>query len=1024
MARNNIKFKTRKRKSSYKSRTQTIEKNKKKLKGISRSTGKNFFTNKKRKKIFKVLAKVGLVFLGFMFVAGVVGGVVLFRWIQDLSDELPSPDEPFKDVPVASKIYDRASFDNVHKGTELYKLFNEFNSDKIEIDGIPHTVRWAFLAAEDREFYDHDGVDVKGIFYCGYKNLSSGGSGCGASTITQQFLKITIFSDEQNKYERKIKEWIMASLIEDERSKDEILQMYLSVVPFGSNIVGLQTASEFYFGVDPKDLSLVQATILASIIQDPSYLSPTQPVDGDIVASQAAVKERQGYILDEIEDNLDYINDKYRENIDDKNADDIFTKDMVREARVETENIVYAPPIATDKLAGHFVDYVVEALLTNNYKNGEEPFTLPELQQGGYQIITTLDYKQQEIAEQYVAQAGDEYSYWNVNNAALMTIDPNNGQIITMAGSKSYSGESTGCNEYGLECKYDPQVNVLTSLNEPGSTAKVLGYTLAFEKGLLFGGSNIPDIPIEYPELFYYPKNWDSSYLGHELTVRTALRESRNITALEVVELVGIDNYYNQAVKMGYTTIDRAQIGPSVILGGASVKYTEHVAAFGAYANEGKYVPLNPILRILDADGNVIYDATVEEQEVFSPQAVYMINDVLYDLQSIAAQSGVFLASKTGTTENNTESTQLAWNSNQVTLAWAGNNNNDPLDQTYGYPYYVVQPWLSSYIRDISSQPYYEGKDPTFKLPALLVKAGGCNEDDCVGLQSDWMIQGKTPPSYITTEVAKVCKDQEDKLAREVDIETGNSIEKTFKKYKMPVERWQGYLDKYLKNKGISNGKPTEECNIERSNGISTPFFSFSTPREGQRIDNSLSIRGDVTLLSGLLDEVEFYLGDRYLGKVDENFQKINESYNINSLGITDGIYRVTAIATLSNGEEYTHSVSVVVGDVESQNIGFVTFPQSNLQFGSDIGNGIVKGISINYTGNGSISNVQLYQLVNSSTTELVGTMNPVVGGFELSWGGNIPNESKSYSFYVEATTSDGSRIRSAVSQQVAVSPN
>lgn len=697
---------------------------------------------------------------------------------------------------------------------------------------------------------------------------------------------------------------------------------------------------------------------------------------------------------------------------------------MIKEAREET--ITYRPPVATDKKAGHFVDFVLNELTTKNYKNGEEPFTRAELNTGGLKIITSLDWEQQQIAEDIVRKGGNDYiGYAGGNNASIVTVDPTNGQILSMAGSKDYYGESYGCDEFLANCLYDPQVNTLTSLNEPGSTNKTLGYTLAFDAGVLYGGSNLPDVPIEYPELGYTPKNWDGGNMGSNVSAKVALQESRNIPALQVMELVGIDKYIDTMEKMGYTPIDRSQVGPSIILGGSSVKYIEHVAAFQVFANEGNYTPLDPVLKIIDKDGNIIYEAKPEKTEVLSPQSVYLLNNVLFNLHNISGITGVPLSCKTGTTENNIEALEVCWNSNQVTLAWLGNNNNQPLDPNNGFSVLAVNPWLQEYEQRIAAAKYYEGKDGSIKRPGYVFEGTGCASDNtsgCVPGAVDWMIQDKAVPGYIQRKKFFVCKDQPDRLARDIDKALGVAEEREFTYYIMPATRWQKNLDDWIQARnGFKNGYPTEECTVDRSNGATGPYFYFSTPTDNTVINsNSIHIQGSALSTSGTINSLVFKLDNQNIGNTS-TYQNFDVTLNIGSLNLEDGNYSFQAVATDSSGETNTYSATVVVNSTTSSEFTFTGTPPSPLVWGVTVGNGVTQNIEVRYNP-GGMSNVRLYQIKDGGAATLVGTMNPIGGNkYRIAWGGSIPNADDTYSFYATGSIGNTGFTQSGVSGTVQV---
>lgn len=978
-----------------------------------------------RDEISRKIAKIFLIFVAVVLIAMLGGSIYAFSWLQGLNDNLPTVDAVFPDAPISSVIFDR-------NGQQLYKVIGDVNSDPVDIKDIPERVKWPFLAAEDEDFYTHDGFDTAGILRCTVSIAkSAGGDLCGASTITQQLIKITALNDVESKVERKIQELFMATKVEQANTKDEILQMYLTVTSYGSNIVGINSASKFYFGKDPGELTLAQASILSSIVQNPAYLSPTQPFDGDTERAQTRLKARQMYVLGQMRENLQKINNQIIENERVRaerdgrefNLDEVelFTEEMI--ASAETEEITYRPPLATDIKAGHFVNFVISQLQEKNYKNDEEPFTLEDLHNGGYRIYTTLDYELQKTAEYYANLAGNQYDYWNVHNAAVMTIQPKTGQILTMAGSKQFFGESEGCDENGANCLYNPEVNVLATLQSPGSTNKVLDYYLAFDQGVVYPGDLLPDVPISIGG--YNPKNWDSGYKGVENTVRDMLRTSRNIPALILIEAVGVEKYVETAQKLGYTTYDDpTQFGHSVALGGTSVYPYEHAAAFSAFANGGDFVPAESILRIEDSNGNVVYESNPEPEQVLSPQGVFLINQTLYNLENLS-WDGRDIAAKTGTSESNIDSSMVVWSPDFVTFGWVGNNNNDPTDPFNGYASIVVKPWLAQYLKDIGGSEYFSAKTP-FSRPGYVYRGGGgCVDGECLGLASDWMIEGKGYTSRIKQQEVTVCKDQPDRLARDIDIALGMSEKKTIKEYKMPASTWQGFLDNFVKSKG-GGVVPTEYCDIDRgdlSKGPLIRYGSISSPDS-----STLNVSMKVYDVGDDIRNVKIEMNGQTLKTINNGFPDINESLDISALGYSNGErYTVKIIALDKAGESSTFVDSVIIGAgpqvVDVGSVSFSALPNNQLTFGTDIGNGVSQNITASYSGTLFVQNAKLFQTdQQTGQTTLVGDMSDIGSdSFSISWGANIGSNPTSYTFYVEATLSDGSVINSGASGAVSI---
>ncbi len=995
------------------------------------------------RKLGKRVKKILLVLLLVIVIASVIGGVRVLAYLQDLNDNLPTPDKVFPDLPVASEIYDRKALESDGTGTTLYRIFNQYNSDPVDIKQVPDIVKWSFLAAEDSDFYTHGGFDLVALVRCGFAYVKAGGTvSCGGSTITQQLVKITALTSDPT-LQRKIEELLLATKVEQLYDKDTILEMYLRVAPFGSNIYGVKTAANFYFGKEPKDLDLAQATLLAAIIQDPIRLSPTLSPDktqifcrlsdgliidsnnvnkgddgkfydsGNEVIQAPRVKCRQLYILNQMEVKMDQINNQTRINHNDPNLEDVLTKDEIDAAR--TEKLKYKDPVF-DKKAGHFVDYVLDALTTRNYNNGQ-PFTTEDLQKGGYKIYTTLDYGIQQVAESYAAKAVDENKQFNMNNAAVMTVTPSNGEIIAMAGSRDFYGKSEGCDKDGQNCKFDPQTNIFRTLQSPGSSNKPLGFEVAYEEGKLFTGSLLPDIPVTVTDtsgVEYSPKDWNGGFLGLG-SAEYMLRESRNLPAINVIQMIGVSKYLDTARKWGYTTYtDDSQYGLSVILGGADVYPDEHVQAYSVFANNGDLVKLNPILKIVDKDGNTVYEAKPERENVAKPQGVYLVNESLLNLHDLS-WDGRDVAAKTGTSEDSKDAWTVEWSPDFITLAWGGNNNNDPMDQYYGYPPYVIIPWLKQYMTDIGGASYFSAKTQ-FTRPGFVYQGGGdCNSDgECLGIEKGWLIQDVNPPRDIIKKKFLVCSDQLDRLARPIDIAMGKSVKMKFTYYKMPVAEWQHFLDDYLKSKGISNVFPTEPCNIDRSGGVSGPFFSFTSVSGSST--SSINIKGGIyTSNSGAsISSSTFVLDGKNIPScTPSNYDSFDITCDISSLGIPDnGKYQFYANATDSKGVNNSSStISVVIGSQTTGNL--------SVDIGSPIGNNYA--VTAHFTGSYNLDGLTLYMIKNSGSAVSLGNMSHVGSNYVYDWNSSSYGSGK-YKFYVKGNIQSSTGIvQSANSSEITV---
>lgn len=693
---------------------------------VQKKTIKTKSVNKKQKHdVSKSVLVISIITLTIFFTAQ-ISSLFLMNFLKERAEAVPELRDLVEEIPFASTIYDR-------NGEQLFRLHNDYsNSDRAELNEIkPYTIA-AFLAAEDANFMNHSGYDTEAIVRCGVISVTSK-TKCGGSTITQQVVKI-ITNKNNPDLDRKVEELFTASQMEVEYTKKEILEMYFNLTPYGSNIVGIKTAARFYFNKELSKLTFGESVVLSSIVNDPVYLSPT--LSSNLELARIGLSKRSAYVYDQLNDKRNIINNQLLAL--GFGGDDLIMEESINAGMIE--EISYVDPILEIK-AGHFVNYVIEELQKNPYKYNTENFTLNDLQTGGFKITTTLDYGLQQIAERYTAHAGQKNEIYNSYNAALMTVTPKNGEILTMSGSRSFFGQSLGCDANGENCKYDPEVNVLTSLRSPGSTNKPLGYLIAYEMGLISPGSFLPDIPITFGG--YIPKNWDGSFLGTTGTyTENMLRKSRNIPALIVMELIGVENYINKARELGYSTYqDANQFGLSLILGGGDIYPVEHVQAYATFANGGVLVDIDPILKIEDSNGNIVYQRQNEEKRIFSEQATYLLNQSLNRLDT---GTGITVnwdwrdvAGKTGTTQNNKDSLLMMYSPDFVTFGWSGNNNSQPTSYLYGWPAFTVAPWLRSYMSEVDASSDYFSAKTQFQQPEGVYWGGGYT--------ANWVIAGKEP---------------------------------------------------------------------------------------------------------------------------------------------------------------------------------------------------------------------------------------------------------------------------------------
>lgn len=573
--------------------------------------------------IFTLLSLAILGFLSF---------TILIAWA---SQDLPDPDRlTDRKVAQSTKIYDRTG---EHL---LYEIFAQEKRTIVELADIPQNLANAVIATEDTEFYRHKGVRPMSILRAFVWGLIPGKRVQGTSTLTQQLVKNAILTNER-KLSRKIKEIILSLRLEQKYSKDQILKIYFNEIPYGSTNYGAESAAQSYFGKHVKDITLAESATLAGIPKAPSrYLNDLD-----------ALRERRNFVLRRM-----------------------FEEGFISEEEKNTaqDEPLTINPRYTDIKAPHFVLYVKEQLVQ---KYGE---TMVDT--GGLNVITTLDWDKQQIAEAAVSSTAQKVlPESNANNAALVALDPKTGQILAMVGSRDF-----------FNTEIDGQFNVATlGKRQPGSSFKPVVYAAAFEKGYT-ADTILFDVVTNFAASgkSYTPKNYDQKERG-PVTVRQALQGSLNIPAVQTLYLVGDQKGVAFAERVGYTTLSQGSFGLSLVLGGGEVKLLEHTNAFATFANEGKFHPPISILRVEDSEGNTFEEWQQEDgEQVMSREVAALISNILSDNPARAfvfgANSYLILpdrpaAAKSGTTNNNVDGWTVGYTPQLAAGVWVGNTDNTPM---------------------------------------------------------------------------------------------------------------------------------------------------------------------------------------------------------------------------------------------------------------------------------------------------------------------------------------------------------
>ncbi len=545
--------------------------------------------------------------------------------------------------PMTTQILDR----NNHL---LFSIYEDENRTPIALHEVAPQLIQATLAIEDSKFYEHNGYDLQAIFRAFIANQQSGEITQGASTITQQLVKLRLLSREQT-FTRKIKEIILSILVEGNFSKNQILEMYLNEVNYGGAVYGIEQAAVTFFGKNASDLTLSESAFLAGLPQAPSRYSPFA---GNLEASYA----RRDEVLRRMRE------------------DGYITREQ--EVAAASEALVFQESTLTIQ-APHFVMYVRE-LLADLY--GEEIVST-----GGLVVRTSLDLNLQNQVQEIVSSEVASLESLNIHNGAALVTNPQTGEILAMVGRIDY-----------FDFANDGMVNVTTRQRQPGSSIKPLTYATALEDFGYHPASLILDAPVTYsfaggPD--YSPKNYDGSYRGL-VTLRESLGSSYNIPAVKLLEQIGLDNEIDQAESMGISTwTDRSRLGLSLTLGGGEVTMLDLTQMYGTFANQGVTIPENPILEVYNYQGQPIYqnncaltgDGCIGERALSSGTS-YQISHILSDnnartpafgAQSVLNIPGQQVAVKTGTTNNLRDNWTIGYTTDRVIATWVGNNDNQPM---------------------------------------------------------------------------------------------------------------------------------------------------------------------------------------------------------------------------------------------------------------------------------------------------------------------------------------------------------
>jgi 1A family penicillin-binding protein len=809
-------------------------------------------------------------FAKFAFFGAIAFFVLLFFVLPLLAFSLPSPDKIVRTQGFSTKILDR-------NGNTLYDVYSNQNRTPVDLKDIPLYLRQATIAIEDKSFYKHSGIDPVGIVR-GVFRIFTVGRAAGGSTLTQQLVKNVLLTNDRT-IVRKIKEFVLAVQIERKYTKDQILQMYLNEAPYGGTSWGVEVASETYFGKKVGDLNLVECAILAGMPQSPSTYSPYSSRPKAYVTRTKDVLRRM-------------------------REDGYITKDQEAAAVSQLDGVTFQPK-GGDFKAPHFVQYVQKIL--------EDRYGAASVEQGGLTVTTTLDLDLQEKAQTIVSEEIAKVEKQHITNGAAVVLNPDTGEILAMVGSKDFSAAD-----------YDGQVNVTTSLRQPGSSFKPFTYVTGFKEGYT-ASTLLMDVPTTFPggagQPDYNPVNYDGKYRG-PIQVRYALANSINVAAVKMLAKVGIKDVLSTATDLGITTLPPTsetlkRVGLSLTLGGGEVRLIDMADAYSAFVNKGFRVDPRAILKVTDFNGKVLEENKPQKgKRVLSEEAAFLVSNILSDnkarsdifgLNSLLNLANVMV--KTGTTNDKRDNWTIGGNINAMVGVWVGNNDNSPMLNVASGVSGASPIWRRVVQEAIKGKP-----SVTFEVPGNIVQqdvdlVSGYQAHDGFPSRSEYFIKGTEPAVDPIHVMLKLCK-SEGKLATPGQIDAGDYDNKEFFKFTENdptagsggTNKWQEGINNWLNGQGDSKyHPPSDYCGS--GNPVNVQFVSPG--------DQSSNVPNNITIKFKADSTNDITIAELYIdGTKATSFSSIPYEY---STTLTNGVHKLRAVATDSQGKQSDRTITIGV---------------------------------------------------------------------------------------------------------------
>lgn len=811
--------------------------------------------NKKSK---KPLLKILLIILAaFIFVC-----LLVYLYIAYL---LPIPVSlSLKSNHISTKLFDR-------NGQLLYEVLNPEQGSKtpLSLKQMPADFVHAVIASEDNDYYNHIGVDIGAISRAFFYNSLERKVTSGASTITQQLVRNLMGTNRERNFQEKILESIYAIRLSNAYSKDQILEQYLNTVYFGNMSYGAPAAALNYFGKNLYDLDLAELSMLAGLPQSPSNFNPLVHFD--------KAKTRQKYVLSRL---------VAQNFITQKQFDDSFAQELkFKKARADIK-------------APHFVQYILAEL--------EKQYGEDMVYHDGLQVTTTLDLNLQQKAEQIIHNQLGKLTQQHVTNAAMLATDAQNGQVLVWVGSADF-----------FDDKIAGQVDIITSLRQPGSALKPFLYLLALEKGQTLS-TIIADLPfkIQTANGNYSPLNYDLDFHG-PVRMREALANSFNIPAVKTLDKIGISNFLNFLHRLGLNSLDQSPeyYGLALTLGGGEVRLFDMVKAYLTLANYGSQQELSYFLEIKQEDKTLQKWLPPIKQYLLGPfgkQNAYLIVNTLSDanarLKSFGEGNVLELpfpaAVKTGTTRNFKDNWTFGFSKHVLAGVWVGNADATAMENISGID--GAGPIWHDFI-NYAELHSYANSSASFTVPANLNTVDICAVS---GLLPGELCQEQIQETFIKGTEPKFTDTYWQKYRC-----SGDSYDKILLTYPVEYQNW-------AKERGLlppPDCRPTTPALSSPESGLASnlPQLAISSPLAGDsfQIDQNLPLTSQKIPLRFTINQLPPALNsqtDLRISLLINEKEVYNQQFTTSQLGVeqsyfwipTRGIQHLKVTLSASGSQE------------------------------------------------------------------------------------------------------------------------